>query len=84
MGTRGRPETVSDETLLGIIRESDDPAISTAEITEEVSLSRRCVHGRLSDLVEEGLLESKGKAGGSRIWWLAQPDSSSEAESTSK
>ena len=64
---------MSDEKLLAVIRESDGPAITTQEIASEVALSRRCVHSRLSELTEAGVLETKGGNKRARIWWLADP-----------
>ena len=72
MGDAGRPRTVTDDELLRIIRESDGPAVSARAVSEEVPLSRRCVHARLSELVDEGTLETKSLSDRSRIWWLAE------------
>ena len=67
----GRPRQVSDEELLRVIRESAGPAVTAREVANEVTLSRRCVHSRLTDLTEEGVLETKGEDERARMWWLA-------------
>jgi predicted ArsR family transcriptional regulator len=63
---------VTDEDLLGVIRESDAPTVNAREVADEVALSRRCVHSRLMDLTEEGVLATKSMANGARIWWLSE------------
>ena len=70
MGQGGRPRTVSDEEILTAVRSTGGPAANTGEIAEQLPLSRRCVHSRLTDLAEEGTLETKAMGKRARIWWL--------------
>lgn len=70
----GRPPAVSDQEILrGVYRtlaDSTDPAATTAEIAEQVSIKREGLGRRLNDLVERGLVKRK-QVGVSYIWWLA-------------
>jgi DNA-binding IclR family transcriptional regulator len=63
---------VSDEELLTVIRRSDGPAVTARAVAEELPLSRRCAHARLSELAEEGQVETKSLSDRSRIWWLTE------------
>jgi len=66
----GPKPSVTDEEILNLFKESDDPALSTMEVTEQLSLKRRSVYDRLESLVEKGELESKPIGGRNTIWWL--------------
>lgn len=66
----GPNPTVSDEELLAIFRETDDPVLSTAEVAEMVPLQRRSVYARLAPLRDEGRLASKQIGGRNTVWWL--------------
>ena len=70
MGAGGRRKTVSDEELLEAIRASEPPTVNAHSLAEEVPLSRRCVHARLMDLVEEGKVKTRTLGGDSRVWWI--------------
>jgi predicted ArsR family transcriptional regulator len=72
MGEAGRPRRVSDEDILAVVRDSDGPAVNTGEVAEQLPLTRRCVHARLTDLAEEGTLETKTMGKRVRIWWIAE------------
>jgi len=75
MGDSSKPgpkPSVTDEEILDLFRESDDPALSTMEVTEQLSLKRRSVYDRLESLVEEGKLESKPIGGRNTIWWIPE------------
>jgi predicted transcriptional regulator len=67
----GRKPTVSDSEILSIFRESSDPALSTGEIADDLGMSQQGAYSRLSDLVDEGLIETK-KFGQGRGWWLTE------------
>lgn len=68
----GPKPTVTDEEILSLFRETDDPVLSTAEVTEHVSLKRRSVYDRLTQLAEEGHLKQKEIGGRNTVWWLAE------------
>jgi len=68
----GPKPSVTDEEILHLFRDSPDPVLSTAEVTEQVSLKRRSVYDRLSALAEEEKLEHKQIGGRNTIWWLPE------------
>lgn len=68
-GSRGPSRSVSDAEILDLFETTDDPVLSTAEVTEQVSLSRRSVYNYLDRLEESGELESKTVGGRATVWW---------------
>lgn len=66
---RGPKPKVSDEELLAVFEESDDPVLTASEIAEYVSIERRSVYDRLRKLKEAGVLESKKVGGRTTVWW---------------
>lgn len=66
----GPDPTVSDEQILELFRDSDDPVLTASEIADQVDLTRRNVLNRLKDLETEGALRSKKVGGRSTVWWL--------------
>lgn len=68
----GPKPKVSDDEILQQFRDTSDPVLSTAEVTEAVSLKRRAVYDRLVSLREEGRLESKKIGGRNTVWWLVK------------
>jgi predicted DNA-binding transcriptional regulator AlpA len=71
----GPTPSVTDKEILALFRESPDPVLSTAEVTEQVSLKRRSVYDRLSALADDGKLEHKQIGGRNTVWWLAEVES---------
>ena len=69
---RGRKPTVSDEEILTVFRDSDDPVLIASEIAEKVDIGRRAVNYRLEKLESEGVLRSKSVGGRSTVWWLPE------------
>lgn len=75
MGENSKPgpkPSVTDDEILALFRESSDPVLSTAEVTEQVSLARRSVYDRLVSLRDEGRLASKEIGGRNTVWWIAE------------
>ena len=67
----GRRPRVSDEEIVAVFRESQDPVLIASEVSAELSIGRRGVYKRLEQLAEEGKLERKKIGGRGTIWWLA-------------
>ncbi|PAU79742.1 hypothetical protein CK500_16025 [Halorubrum salipaludis] len=68
--TPGRKPRVTDDELLDVVRGSDDPALSTAEITEQIPIKRSATYKRLDALREDGRLIGKEIGGRNTIWWI--------------
>lgn len=75
----GRKPRVTDEEVLAVLRESDDPVLSTAEVADKLPIKRRATLTRLQRLAENGDLARKQTGGRNTVWWLA--DESSRRES---
>lgn len=71
----GRPPRVTDEELMDVFRESDDPALIASEVADHVPIGRRGVYQRLEQLAEDGALEYKKIGGRGTIWWLSSDES---------
>lgn len=72
----GRNPRVSDEDLLAVFRQTDDPVLSTSEVAAELPIKRRATLTRLQRLEENGILERKQAGGRNTVWWLATDEQS--------
>jgi len=63
---------VSDEEILQLFRETDDPVRSTAEVAEQLSIKRSATYKRLTALRDEGRLEGKQIGGRNNVWWIPE------------
>jgi len=70
----GRPPSVTDGELLALFRQTDDPVLATAEVTERVPLARRSVYDRLDSLRDDGKLQKKEIGGRNTVWWLSDEE----------
>lgn len=63
------PSTNSDDSLLRLFAESDDPVLTAAEIAEEVDLTRQAVNYRLQQLEASGDVARKKIGSRAVAWW---------------
>jgi hypothetical protein len=70
----GPTPRISDDEILAIFQDTDDPVLSTAEVTEQIPLKRRATYNRLRSLADEGRLESKQIGGRNTVWWVAESE----------
>jgi DNA-binding IclR family transcriptional regulator len=68
--TPGRKPRVTDDEILQLFRDTDDPVLSTAEVTEQLPVKRSATYKRLSALREDGQLTGKDIGGRNTIWWI--------------
>ncbi len=68
----GPTPRISDEEILAVFRDTDDPVLSTAEVTEQIPLKRRATYNRLRSLADGSRLKSKQIGGRNTVWWLAE------------
>lgn len=66
----GPKPSVTDDELIAVFQETKDPVLSTAEVSEQVSLTRRSVYDRLASLKDEGKLDGKQIGGKNTVWWI--------------
>jgi len=69
MSKPGRTPEVTDEEILAVLRESDEPVLTAGEVAEQLPIGRRAIHDRLVDLRERGLVERKN-VGPRAVWWI--------------
>jgi len=65
----GRKRQTTDTQILEAIALSPHPVVVASELAEDLNMTRQGVHSRLTELEEEGYIESAMKAA-SRVWWL--------------
>jgi|APHM01.1.fsa_nt_gi hypothetical protein len=65
----GPDPDATDIDLLRAIRNHYAPAVGTADIADEIGVSRQTADRRLRQLVEKNDIATD-KVGQSRIWWL--------------
>jgi len=65
----GRKPMVSDEEILAVFENADDPVLMATEVAEPLPIGRRAVYNRLQSLEEDGILKSKKTGARSTIWW---------------
>lgn len=68
--TPGRKPRVSDDEILQLFRDTNDPVLSTAEVTDELPIKRSATYKRLSVLRDDGQLTGKDIGGRNTIWWI--------------
>jgi biotin operon repressor len=69
--TPGRKPRVTDDEILEVLRASDDPVLSTAEVTEQLPIKRSATYKRLNALREDGRLIGKEIGGRNTVWWVS-------------
>ena len=60
------------DEILALLEETDERVLSTKEISEESTLSRRTILERLKALEWSGDIESKQIDGRARVWWIPE------------
>jgi len=70
----GPTPRVSDNEIIDLFRDTDDPVLSTAEVTERIPVKRRATYNRLRSLADKGRLESKQIGGRNTVWWIAESE----------
>ncbi|WP_135851107.1 winged helix-turn-helix domain-containing protein [Halorussus salinus] len=65
----GRKPQVSDDEILTIFQESEDPVLVASEVADQLPISRRGVYKRLKKLRDQGQIKSKKAGGRSMVWW---------------
>ena len=66
----GRKPRVSNEEIIDIFKQSEDPVLTASELAEQIPITRRSTYDRLVSLEEDGILHSKKVGGRTTIWWL--------------
>lgn len=70
MAGPGRQPTISDEDILDVFRQSEDPVLSTAEVANTIEMGERGTLSRLKQLTDEGSIKRKKVGAKATVWWL--------------
>lgn len=68
----GRPKSITKKEVKETIEDVKGPAVTVAEVVDELDLSRRTVERRMNELVDDGELKRK-QSGGTKIYWRPSP-----------
>ena len=68
----GRKPRVTDDEILQTFRDTSDPVLSTAEVTDELPIKRSATYKRLSSLREEERVVGKQIGGRNSVWWIPE------------
>lgn len=67
----GRKPTVTNEEILQIFTETDDPVLTTEEVSNAIGIGHRGTLTRLEKLYQNGQLTRK-QVGPGLVWWIPQ------------
>lgn len=65
---------MADEEILQLFRETDDPVLSTDEVTERIPIGRSATYKRLSSLRDDGRLKGKKVGKKNTVYWLEKTE----------
>lgn len=79
----GRPQEVTDEELLNVIRQSEKEEIPTPDVADadDIPIDTERVRQRLKQLKEEGRVKSR-MIGQTQIWWLSELETNAPVQHT--
>ena len=69
MGEPGRKPTVSDDEIIEVFKQADDPVLTTSEVAEAIDIGRRGAYDRLQSLAGEDRIEMKKVGETGAVWW---------------
>ena len=69
MAGPGRKRDVTDEEILAVFQNADDPVLTTREVSEAIGLKMRGTYDRLMELREQEELERKKIGEVGAVWW---------------
>lgn len=69
---------VSEQDILKIFDNSDDPILTSSEIADELPVSRQAVNYRLKQMHEEGLVDRKETGARAVAWWATRTPAPSD------
>jgi len=62
---------MTDDEILSIFVNADDPVLTATEIAEQTDLTRQAIRRRLQQLRDnDGVLERKNVGSRAVVWWL--------------
>ena len=70
MAEPGRKRRVSNDELIAVFRDADDPVLTSREVSESVSIGHSGVKKRLDALHDDERLHKKKVGGRATVWWV--------------
>lgn len=71
VSSAGRPPRATDEDILEVFQQSEEPVLTTVEVAAELPIKRHAVYKRLDKLAEEGSIVKKPVGNSGTVWYLA-------------
>jgi predicted transcriptional regulator len=68
--SKGRRPVVTDSKLIQVIKASNDPAVTTKEVAQEVEIGRAGAYERLVKLADNGPVKKKEVGSRAVVWWV--------------
>lgn len=66
-------ETATLEDVLGVFESVEGPVVTSADVADELDISRDSARRKLGELREQGRVDRR-KTAGRVVWWLANDD----------
>ena len=66
---RGRKESVSEEDIVDVARQIDDPAFGNVEVAEKLPIGAERTRAKLNKLVDTDILGCK-RIGNANVYWF--------------
>lgn len=76
----GRKPRVSDEEIIEVFRVAEIPVLTTTMAADELPIGKRALLNRLSNLEEEGKLESMEVGPRGKVWWVPEEPETDEKD----
>lgn len=80
---RGRRPKFTDKELIQLFRDSDQPVLTSNDITEAFDISQQGAYKRLQQLYDEGVIGRRKVGSSAVVWWLVDQSESVEAAANS-
>ena len=65
---------VTDDEIITVFRETDDPILTAGDVAEAVGVTRQAINFRLHRLNTQGRLETREVGSRARVWWLSDSE----------
>lgn len=74
-----RERKISDQDVLKVFDNADEPVLTASEIAEALPVTRQAVNYRLNRMHEEGTVDRKNAGASAVVWWATVAPQLSDA-----
>jgi len=67
--SRGRPRSITDERLIDVVKKSESPVATAAQVARELDVTTQAARKRLEELARSGAVEREKVDGRTIVWW---------------